>query len=123
MNKVEKTVVGLLVCAVKDGKGLVLREPHLLDTLEVDEPISAFVSKQKWKARLIDMVDARGYKCESISVLKHSKHGCNIIVAISKKEDTGPVGRRKPVTRGGRPIERVTGLKTMARFRRDRVGS
>lgn len=117
-NASEKAVVGLLVCAVRDRDGRVSKEPHLLDTLETEQPLTAFVSKQHWKAQLIDLVDARGYKCEAVSVLKQPKYGCNIIVAISLKDDTRPVGRSKPVSRGGRSMDRVRGLKTMAHFRR-----
>lgn len=114
----ENAVIGLLVCTVRGPGGGVLKGPELLDTLEVEQSVSAYISRPHWKASLIDLVDAKGYKCESVSLLKETKYGCNIIVSISPKMDKKPFGRNKPVTRGGRPIEQVRGLKTMASLRR-----
>ncbi|MCK4792580.1 MAG: hypothetical protein KAV87_53115 [Desulfobacteraceae bacterium] len=114
-----KAVIGLLICAVRNRSGQITKQPQILDTIESEQTVSDLTSRQHWKHELIDMVNSRGYKFENVSVLKEPKYGCNIIVAISAKEDTRSIGRGSPVTRGGRQIERIPGLKTMASFRRN----
>lgn len=98
-----------------DGAGA----SRLVKRIELDVPFEELTRKKKWKHLIEEKARAEGFDVLSVNLV-HSQADLdvNIIVSIDKKPP-GFGEKRKPKTRGGRPIEGpVKTGKTMAAKRR-----
>jgi hypothetical protein len=92
---------------------------RLVERIELGEDFAALTRRKTWKAEVTKAVADRGFEVVSIGLV-HSGADLDVNIVVSIAQRPPAFGeRRKPVTRGGRPVEGpVKTGKTMAAKRR-----
>lgn len=94
---------------LETGRG----ENKLVEVWKTDFPLTNIVKRSpKWKQYLEQMLLNRSWELVTVNVLaKRDERGFNSVVTV--KSERQELGRKKPVTRGGRPVGKPTMERTM----------
>lgn len=92
---------------------------RLVERIEMDEALDTLTRRKTWKAEITKVVNDRGFEVVSLGLVHSGADlDVNIIASITQKPP-GLGEKRKPVTRGGRPVAGpINAGKTMAAKRR-----
>lgn len=109
----KKAVIGLYRHDEQTGTS------RLIERIEMDESLEVLIRRKTWKEEVTQIVAGRGVEVVSLSLV-HSGADLDVTIVASITQRPPALGeRRKPVTRGGRPIGGpVNAGKTMAAKRR-----
>ena len=126
MNRFIKIVVVLSLVFIWNGSAVGIdkskkdEKPKLVDTYDLEKTIGEMMTDPMWKGKLVKQLTEYGYEVLSISVVKQEVQGCTVVATV-KQSQQNSIHRRKPVTRGGKPIGKpLTGKRTMAEARRNK---
>jgi len=112
MDKNRNAKVGIFLYVKKDEK------PRLTDTFDMEKTIAEAIADPMWKGKLVKQIQEYGYEVMSVSIVKQDVEGCTVVATV-KKSNQNSIHRKKPVTRGGKQIEKpIAGRRTMATARR-----
>jgi hypothetical protein len=71
---------------------------------DLDQPIAELIRRRGWKERIAATFRAEGWAVDSISVAVNTIMGEHLVAYLVRQDATVAPARRRPVTRGGRPI-------------------
>jgi hypothetical protein len=71
---------------------------------ELDQPLAELVRRRGWKGRIVAMFQAEGWSVDTVSVAVNTIMGEHLVAYLVRPDATVSPARRRPVTRGGRPI-------------------
>jgi len=114
----KKAIIGLYR---HDAKA---RVSNLVERIELQESLDALIRRKGWKAEVEAKVNEKGLSVISISIV-HSGADLDVNIAVSVAQPPPKLGeKKKPVTRGGRPVDGPIKVgKTMAAKRRAMRGA
>jgi hypothetical protein len=71
---------------------------------DLDQPLAELIRRRGWKERIAATFRAEGWTIDSISMAVNTVMGEYLVAYLVRPDATVAPARRRPVTRGGRPI-------------------
>lgn len=92
-----------VAAAVVDGRRTP-GETRRIGVRDLGVPLEELIRRPRWKDQIATTLRAEGWSVHAISAIPRGPDGAAVVAYVERTDPTVAPQRRRPVTRGGRPI-------------------